>query len=241
MPKVSVLMPVYNAGLFLREAIESIIAQTFTDFEFLIIDDCSMDNSSIIIDSYDDPRIIKIQNLKNEGVAASLNKGIALAKGEFIARMDADDVSMPRRLEMQVSYLDTHYDVSMVSTKAVLIDHLGVEKGCWLQDQLTIDNESIRGMLPKTNCIVHPAVMIRRAVVCQYGYYTTQCNGQDYTLWLRLAADNHKIEKIDCILVKYRIHENSVTVMSNRIGGEFKECIARFVFLVFATKKVKSD
>ena len=120
-PSITVLMPVYNAERFLSEAIDSILHQTLTNFEFLIIDDGSTDNSLKIINSYRDQRIILVRNGTNLGITASLNKGIELAKGHLIARMDADDISYPDRLQKQYDYLNQHPDCAMVSTLARVI------------------------------------------------------------------------------------------------------------------------
>lgn len=240
MPKVTVLMPVYNAEPYLREAIDSILSQTFTDFEFLIIDDGSTDGSRDIVDSYDDMRIVTAPNAENEGLVASLNKGIELADGSYIAIMHADDICMPDRLERQVARLDENPDVSLVAAKAVLIDEAGVETGYWQLDQLYTHNDQIRDMLPRTNCIVHPSVMIRRSVARVYRYDGRQHATEDYDLWLRLAADNHRIEKIDGILVKYRVHTESITAKSNAKTGEYKEVRARFLFGVKAFTNVRN-
>ncbi len=115
-PRVTVLMSVYNGEKYLREAIDSILNQTFKDFEFLIIDDGSTDSSADIIRSYTDFRIRLIQNEKNIGLTRSLNKGLKLAKGEYIARMDVDDISLPIRFEKQVSFLDKYEDVKLVGS-----------------------------------------------------------------------------------------------------------------------------
>jgi glycosyltransferase involved in cell wall biosynthesis len=125
MPRISVVMSVYNGEKYLRQAIESILQQTYTDFEFIIIDDGSTDSSREIIQSYDDKRIRLVINEQNIGLTKSLNKGIRLAKGEFIARMDADDISLPQRFEKQVAYLDSHPEVGVLGTYANIIDHRG--------------------------------------------------------------------------------------------------------------------
>ncbi len=124
-PKVSVIMSVYNGDKYLREAIESILNQTFTDFEFIIVNDGSTDNSLEIIESYDDERIKTINNKKNIGLTKSLNKALKFAKGKYIARQDADDVSLPNRFEKQVEYLDSHPEVALVGTSVYLIDENG--------------------------------------------------------------------------------------------------------------------
>ena len=115
-PKVTLLMSVFNGQSYLKEAIESILNQTFEDFEFLIINDASKDNSLRIIQSFDDSRIKLVHNSDNIGLTKSLNKGIDLAKGEFIARMDCDDISLPERLSMQVSFMDKNPDIGILSS-----------------------------------------------------------------------------------------------------------------------------
>ena len=105
-PMVSVLMPVYNTALYLREAMDSMLSQTFTDFELIVLDDCSPDNAEEILDTYDDPRIVRYKGEKNVGLSNVLNIGIDMARGKYIARMDSDDISMPNRLNVQVDYLE---------------------------------------------------------------------------------------------------------------------------------------
>ena len=114
MPKLSVIMPAYNAEKYIGEAIESILNQTFTDFEFIIIDDGSSDHTADIIKGFHDERIRFIQNEKNSGVANTLNKGLELSQGEYIARMDADDISLPARFEKQVAFMEANPDVAVV-------------------------------------------------------------------------------------------------------------------------------
>ena len=114
-PRVSILMPVYNVAPYLREAMDSILNQTFEDFELIILDDCSPDNSTEILDTYTDPRIVRYRGEKNVGLSNVLNIGMDMARGEFIARMDSDDLSTPERLAVQVAYLETHPDVVLCS------------------------------------------------------------------------------------------------------------------------------
>ena len=116
MCKVSVVMSVYNCEQYVGETIQSIIDQTFTDWEFIIINDCSRDRSAEVIRKFDDPRIIFIDNKENKGQSANLNYGISIAKGEYIARTDHDDISYPTRFEKQVKYLDDHPDVVLLGT-----------------------------------------------------------------------------------------------------------------------------
>ncbi|MBI1920674.1 MAG: glycosyltransferase [Geobacter sp.] len=213
-PRVTVLMPVYNGERFLREAIDSILAQSFTDFELLIINDGSTDGSAGIIESYGDPRIRLVHNERNLGLVATLNRGIDLARGEYLARMDADDVSLPERLERQVTYLDAHPGVGVCAVRVALIGSEGEARGEWDMDRQTTSWQEIRACLPKSNCIAHPGVMARKDLLARYRYRAEQLHAEDYDLWLRLCADGHKIGKIAEPLLRYRVHDESVTVKS---------------------------
>ena len=184
MPKVSVVMPAYNAEAYIGAAMESILSQSFGDFEFLILNDCSTDGTEAIIKSYDDPRIVYLKNEKNLGVAATLNKGLAAAQGEYIARMDADDFSLPQRFEKQVAYLDAHPEVAVLGTQVQFFSDRGDgEPFCYLGSpaQLKID-------LLFASAIAHPSVMLRRQVILDMGGYDRQFEGlEDYELWCRIS------------------------------------------------------
>jgi len=124
-PRVTVTMMVYNAERYLRQAIDSVLNQTFTDFELLFLDDASTDRSLEIIQSYSDPRIRLIRNENNRGVAYSRSKALPLARGEYVAVLDADDVALPERLQVQVSYLDSHPDICLVGSSCQVIEEDG--------------------------------------------------------------------------------------------------------------------
>ena len=210
MPKVSVVMPVYNGSKYLVEAIESILSQTFDDFEFLIIDDGSTDKSLEIIKSYEDPRIKVIQNPQNLGISASLNNGIYSAKGEYIARMDGDDISLPDRFQKQIKFLDSHPEVIIVGSYMNIIGSLFNQK---LRYPLSHD-DIVNSMLT-SNPMGHPSVMFRRLEVTQLGGYRSMKewnNGsEDYDLWLRMVGANYKLANLPECLMDYRIHANSLT------------------------------
>ena len=125
MPRVSVILPAYNAEAYLKEAIDSILNQTFPDFQLIVINDCSTDGTEEIIRQYADPRLVPVKNEKNLGIAATLNRGLSLAQGDYIARMDADDISLPHRLERQVAYLDAHPDIAVLGTNVETFDENG--------------------------------------------------------------------------------------------------------------------
>lgn len=209
-PKVSVIMSVYNQETYLKDAIESILNQTFTDFEFIIINDGSTDKTKEIIENYQklDSRI-KIINQKNQGLTKSLNKGIFVSQGEYIARMDADDISLPQRIEKQAIFLDSHPDVGMVGVWAELFsDNIPcITKSCFVSDF-----EKISEYLVSTgNCFVHSSVMVRADIIKKLGGYDERLvKSQDYELWLRLIAVS-KVAIIPEILHRHRIATNSVS------------------------------
>lgn len=221
MPKISVILPVYNAEKYLREAIDSILKQTFTDFELLLINDGSTDGSEEIIKSYTDDRIIYIKNEQNRGLINSLNRGIDLAAGEYIARMDADDIALPERFEKQLKFLWERNDIAMLATTYYCIDAEGKPLPAWPTDRQTITPEQIRKVLPRDNCLAHPTVMARAEVfkkyryhpelVLQYRFIHNKKYSEDYDLWLRIAADGLTIAKVDEPLLYYRVLSNSVT------------------------------
>jgi len=205
-PKVTVLMPVYNGERYLNEAVDSILGQTFTDFEFLIIDDASTDKTPEILRSYDDPRIRVVTNEENLGLSKSLNKGLALARGEFIARMDADDVSYPYRLQVQHEFMTQHPGAGVIGSWAEYIDRKGEIVHRY---RAPIFPEENYFYLHFQNCIVHSSVMFRKdVVISNNGYDESIDKAQDFELWNRLSkiVDIHQIPEF---LVQWR-DENSV-------------------------------
>ncbi|MDZ7719657.1 MAG: glycosyltransferase family 2 protein [Balneolaceae bacterium] len=206
---VSILMSTYSAESYIGKAIESILNQTYQDFEFLIIDDGSTDSTSEIIEFYrsKDDRIIFMKNQQNRGLSFSLNKGLEVAKGKYIARMDADDVSLPNRLETQVSFMDTHKDVAVSSA---WMKTLGKKNETIWKSPET--HEEILARLFCNNCIWHPVSIIRKDVLDELGlrYNENYTKGQDYRLWVDIAK-HQKLANIPKILHWYRIHEDQRT------------------------------
>jgi glycosyltransferase involved in cell wall biosynthesis len=197
-PKVTVLMSVYNGERYLNEAVDSILAQTFTDFEFLIIDDASTDLTPEILRSYDDPRIRIVTNEENLGLTKSLNKGIALARGEYIARMDADDVSFIVRLERQVEFMEKNADIGVLGSNYQYIDESGYPKGVV---STSLDPELTRWELLFLNPLAHPTVLMRTALMRSVqGYDETFRFSQDYELWCRLTKITQLAKLQDVLL-----------------------------------------
>ncbi|MBL0048740.1 MAG: glycosyltransferase [Bacteroidetes bacterium] len=243
-PRVSVIMPVYNGEKFLREAIDSILQQSFADFELLLINDGSSDGSEKIILSYTDPRIKYILNSKNIGLIATLNKGIQLSSGEYLARMDADDISLPHRFEKQVNFLDKNIAVAVLATKVQQINEAGAPHGFWKEDVETTSWEEIKKTMPILNCIAHPSVMMRKTVIEKFGYNTSLKFSEDWGLWLSLLSANYKIAKLDEILIHYRIHSSSTTIQVNAKGVEKKILQFKFSYLkgkLFKFNKSETD
>lgn len=216
MPLVSVILPVYNAERFLREAIDSILTQTFRDFELILLNDGSTDGSEAIIQSYQDKRIVYLKNEKNEGLVYTLNKGIDTAKGQYIARMDADDVAVRERLERQLGYLRTKKDIGVVASAIQFINEKGALQGPWALDAKTITPVQIRSVMARECCIAHPSVMARSSLMKRFKYNPTQKNIEDYDLWLRMMNGSIGFAKIDQPLLWYRIHPTSITQASKQ-------------------------
>ncbi len=207
MPEISVIMPVYNAGKFLAAAIESILKQNHTDFEFIILDDASTDNSLEIINKFCDPRIVLSANVENLGVARSLNKGIELARGRYIVRMDADDISMPNRLARQIRFMQDHPEIGI--------------SGGWVQifgngppsiARVPSNPDEIAAYMLFETPLWHVTVIMRRELIIQHKlrYNPTFSRSEDYDLWTR-AIVHFPLANLDEVLVRVREHGASAT------------------------------
>lgn len=219
-PNITVLLPAYNASKYLSEAIESILAQTYTNFEFLIINDGSSDNTIDIINSYKDDRI-KVISRENKGLIATLNEGIDAASTEIIARMDADDVSFPNRLETQYNYLQQHTDLVLVGSEANVTDKDGsflfILKPAGYTHQEIVNN--IMTACPFN----HPSVMFRKEAVIKAGYYPDKAiTFEDHLLWKNLITIGN-VANIQEVLLNYRLNPESVTMDERWRGKRFLE------------------
>jgi glycosyltransferase involved in cell wall biosynthesis len=212
-------MSVFNGSRHIAAAIESVLAQTYSDFELLVVDDASTDDSAAIMRSYDDRRIRVVQNRSNMGLTHSLNRGIELAEGIYLARLDCDDVCEPKRLEAQVGYLDAHPECAVLATRILMIDKEGATLGEWKHDRQAQTPASIRFNLLHTNCIAHSSVMLRRDVARAYRYAADQRHSQDYDLWLRICSDGLQIHKLAEPLVRWRLHDDNITARGQKRSG----------------------
>jgi len=228
-PLISVVLPVYNGEKYLIEAIDSILVQTFVDFELIMIDDGSTDGSYRILQEYEnrDARL-RVFTRKNQGLVATLNEGIELARGKWIARMDQDDIALPQRFEKQLSWLEkTGADIC----------------GSWVQRFGTYDKRVVRlhqkDEVIKTEILfsspfVHPSVMMR-TVLAKKLHYDASCEkAEDYDLWVRAAVEGWKMTNVPEVLLWYRVHSAQIStktkVLQHQVGQEIRHRYWIFVF-----------
>lgn len=215
LPKVSVLLPALNAARSLPSAIESILTQTLADFELLIVDDGSSDDTPLILRDYRDARVRVFSNEKNLGRSKCLNFGISEARGQYIARMNAEDISSPQRLARLSEALDANPQVALVTSAASRIDDLGARVGI---RTTPTGAETIRQLLRSENCIVNGAVMLRSSVLRSVnGYDESMEQAEDYDLWLRLS-EHHDLMALPETLYASRERE-----VSGSSDGPFHE------------------
>ncbi len=198
-PRVTVLMPVYNGEKYLKESMDSILGQTFKDFEFLIINDGSTDNSQRIIESYTDPRI-RLINQDNQGLSTTLNNGIDLSLGEFIARMDQDDISIKSRLYEQVKFMDSNLEVGVCGSYAVIINEVGLTIGSITH---YLKHEEIKAQLLFGSPLAHPTVIFRRSILQINNLKYLDIKSEDYDLWVR-CSEFTQLANVNKFLFKYR-------------------------------------
>ncbi len=203
-PKISVLMPVYKTKPeFLRATIQSILNQTFKDFEFLILDDCPTDSREEIVKAFNDKRIKYVKNKKNMGITPSRNKLIQMAKGKYLAVMDHDDISLVKRFEKQVKFLDRHPEIGVVGCQYQILPRMR-------QSRLPTTNEEIQMGLMQDCMILHPSSMIRASVLKESPYQAEFSPSEDYMLWCNLIGKT-KFYNLPETLFHYNLHETNTS------------------------------
>ncbi len=222
MPKVSVLLTVYNGEKYVADAIDSILKQTFSDFEFIIINDGSTDKTESIIKSIKDKRIKFINNQENNGRVAVLNQGLDIAKGEYVALIDADDVALPQRFECQVKFLDENPDVGVVGTAIQMFGTRKNGKKVYYKSDITALDVLF------SSPVANPTVMMRRDVIetCQLRYREEYKHAEDYDFWTQ-AIKYTRIVNIPVVLMKYRQHDANISLVYNKAQSQTAKQIRR--------------
>ncbi|BCX13527.1 MAG: hypothetical protein KatS3mg085_059 [Candidatus Dojkabacteria bacterium] len=218
-PKISVIMSVYNSQAFLRDSIESILKQSFKEFEFLIVDDNSSDDSYKIIKTFTDERLKIFKRDKNHGLTANLNYLIQKSNSPYIARMDADDIAEPDRLKIQYEYLKSNPEVSLIGTKAKIINEQNKILG-----EINVPNsfEQILSKIFIQNVFVHPTLMFTKDSILKVGMYDENFKkAQDYHLILKYLAHNLILKNLDQELLLYRIHQKSISKSKSNEQEEY--------------------
>jgi glycosyltransferase involved in cell wall biosynthesis len=232
-PIISIVMPAYNAERFIAEAIESVQAQSWKNFELIILDDGSLDSTRIIAESYarSDARI-RVESHENLGVAPTLNKGLSIAASEWVAVMHADDVMMPNRIERQLEFVAAHPELAVASS---WVQHIDGQGRTIAKDHSTLLTHQAVQEHYKTGKLIgisHPASILRKSAVLAVGGYRSQFRvNEDIDLWNRLLEQGYKIIVQPEYLLKYRIHSDSASIAKARLVCKqlrwIKECVAR--------------
>ncbi len=212
MPKISVVMPAYNSEKYIAEAIESILNQTFTDFEFIIINDGSTDKTEEIILSYNDERIVYLKNEKNMGIVYTLNRGLDIANCEYIARMDSGDIALPTRFEKQLKYIKKHKNIAALGT-AINIFGKDIKTSVF---QNSNNYKKTKPELLFNSPLAHPTVIIKKSVLNDHNLrYEEEYKGlEDFVLWWRIAKYAN-IASLKESLLNYRMHNNQISSSRN--------------------------
>ncbi len=219
-PRISVLLPVHNAELYIQESIESILNQTFEDFELIIIDDGSSDQSLNKIKSYNDNRIFLIKNEKNIGIIDSLNKGIEVSRGKYIARMDADDICVHERLALQYDLMENNPDLAVI--------------GSWYKHfpeglivKLPADHESLCLMIFDHTPIAHPTAFMRKSFIDKHNirYNSSYRHAEDFQMWTKVILQGGRLSNLQKVLLNYRIHQQQIS----SVRKEAQERITSFI------------
>ena len=211
MIKVSIVLSAYNSEKFLKQALESVLNQSYKEYEFILFDDASTDSTKKIIQNFanKDARIVAVYNDINNGLTRNLNKAISLAKGAYIARMDADDIALPTRIEKQVDFLDKNPEIDIVGAAAIDIDEDANEIQLRTSPQF---HDDIIALLPKANPMIHSTVVFRKKSFASIGYYNEAYRTtQDYEMWFRAAGIGLKFHNLNETLLKYRMDGNYVS------------------------------
>lgn len=225
-PKVSILVPVFNAERFIADTIAAVLAQTYTDFELILLDDASTDKTAEIVKSFTDERIVYVRNTENLGISANRNKLISMARGEYIAVLDHDDICLPKRLEMQTGFLDKHQDIAMIGSWFEL--SCPKTSSLWRRIITNLGWVWCHPLHPswddlwKGNVMMHPTIMYRRKIFADLGinYRAEYSPAEDYDLVRQAMEHNLQIANLPQILLKYNLHGNNWSLVKKEAMEE---------------------
>lgn len=237
MPRVSVLMPAYNAEKYIGDAIKSILNQTFTDFELIIINDGSTDNTKQIIKQFDDERIKYFENDENRGVIFTLNRGLKEIESEFIIRMDADDISLPNRFAEQIKFMDNNPQIGLSGT-AIEIFNEDTSRINYFPS----NPEELKTELIFNNLICHPSIIIRSRIFKEHPilFEKKYLHAEDYAMWIILSKWV-KFSNLNKVLLKYRDSESNITKIADKQITERKQVFAEITNLIYNFLKINQS
>lgn len=235
-PLVSILMPVYNTAPYLKEAMDSMLSQTFKDFELIVLNDCSPDNADEILDTYNDTRIVRYKGERNMGLSNVLNAGMDIAKGKYIARMDSDDISLPNRLEIQVKYMEEHPDIDLCSCGMKMF---GAKDDIWVRDS---DPEKVKVTALFFSPILHASSIWRKESFDKHSLRFRQemVPAEDYDMWCRALSKGLKLVNLPNVLYRYRIHPSQATTQTEKSRLKCREIQQEYMKDVLPTLSNKN-
>lgn len=235
-PLVSILMPVYNTAPYLKEAMDSILSQTFKDFELIVLNDCSPDNADEILDMYNDPRIVRYKGERNMGLSNVLNAGMDMARGKYIARMDSDDISLTNRLEVQVKYMEKHPDIDLCSCGMKMF---GAKDDVWIRDA---DPEKVKVTALFFSPVLHASSIWKKESFDKYGLRFRQemVPAEDYDMWCRALSKGLKLVNLPNVLYRYRIHPSQATTQTEKSRLKCREIQQEYMKDVLPTLSNKN-
>lgn len=223
-PLLSIIIPTYNSERFISQTIQSIITQTHKNFELIIINDGSTDNSKEIIESFNDSRIKYYENPENKGIVFTRNYGLQLAKGDYIGMVDSDDIVYPEKFEEQIAFLEKNKDFGMVGSWVKFIDEDGKRlPGSW---KLKASPEMIPSILLFRNYFVQSSVISRKECISKFSFKYNFPTAQDYLMWVEIIQ-NHKAWNLPKYLIDYRVHKGGITEKHKEVRSEKEKVIFR--------------
>ncbi|WP_139827968.1 glycosyltransferase family 2 protein [Marivirga sericea] len=224
-PILSIVMPAYNAGAYIKDAIDSVLNQSFRHFELIIINDGSTDETHKIIMSINDERIKYYKNKKNEGLFFTRNRGLSLSEGKYIAMLDSDDIAIQGKFQYQIDFLEKNPDIALLGSSAIIIDENGFETGeVYIQKAPSAAYPSI---MLFNNYIIQSSIICKRKIIQKFGYRPEFPPAEDYDLWVRIAKE-YSIYSLQKPLIKYRVHSSSIShtnrdIQINGIKNNYRE------------------